>query len=103
MAQTIDYKNFKLNRLKDPEYAKGYLNAALSEYFQDKNNKAFLIALKDIVTAQQNMTKLAKNSSKSRQSLYKSLSQHGNPTFHTLTEVMTSLGYKLSVELDQNK
>lgn len=97
MVKAVSHKSFKLNRLKDPDYAQGYLNAALGEYFVDKNNKAFLVALKDVAAAQQNMTELSKTTNKNRQSLYKSLSERGNPTFETLTVVLKSLGFKLVI------
>lgn len=103
MTKTTDHKKLKLKRLKDPDYARGYLDEALSEYFVDRNNRAFLSALKDVADAQQNMTMLAKTTHKSRQSLYKSLSVSGNPTLNTLVEVMSNLGYKLSIETYEKK
>jgi len=41
------------------------------------------------------MTKVAEYVDCGRESLYKSLSRNGNPTFDTILKVMLSLGYEL--------
>ena len=97
MSNSVAYGELKQQRLKDPEYAEGYLEAALGMYYEDRDNKAFLSALRDIAIAQQGMSTLAKNIGKNRQSLYKALSPAGNPTFETLSEVLSSLGYKFDI------
>lgn len=97
MVQAIKHRNFKRERLKDPTYATGYLNVALEDYFHDQDDKAFLVALRDVASAQQSMTNLSQLTKKSRQSLYKSLSEKGNPTFETLTLILKSLGLRLVV------
>jgi probable addiction module antidote protein len=43
------------------------------------------------------MTKVAKDAGIQRESLYRALSDHGNPTLDTLTGVLSALGLKLSV------
>lgn len=98
MKNSIDYSKWKLDRLKNYEYAKGYLQVALDDYYKDQDDKAFLSAIKDVVTAQKGMTDLAKETGINRQSLYKSFSEKGNPTFSTLTNVLEKIGYKISIE-----
>jgi probable addiction module antidote protein len=43
------------------------------------------------------MAKLAENLGLNRESLYKSLSREGNPSFMTIAKVLDSLGYKLQI------
>lgn len=97
MPKSLDYKKFKIERLKDPEYARGYLQMALQEYYKDKDSKSFLTALKDITLAKQGMSKLSEGTGKNRQSLYKALSAKGNPTLDTLNEVLVYLGYRFEI------
>ena len=54
----------------------------------------FLEAVKDVAQAHQ-MTKVARDSGVSRESLYRSLSADGNPTLDTLVSVLKVLGLKL--------
>jgi probable addiction module antidote protein len=43
------------------------------------------------------MAKLAESLGLNRESLYKSLSREGNPSFMTIAKVLDSLGYKLHI------
>ncbi|MDO5561858.1 MAG: putative addiction module antidote protein [bacterium] len=44
----------------------------------------------------QSMLKISKKTGLARENLYNSLSYSGNPTLHTVTQVMSVLGYRLS-------
>jgi len=93
-------KNYKADlnrRLRDPEYAAEYLAQVLAE----KDNAAFLIALKDVVEASGGVGGLAGRVRLKRPSLYKILSQKGNPTLATLQEILKPLGLRVSVALDE--
>jgi probable addiction module antidote protein len=93
-------KNYKADlnqRLRDSEYAAEYLAQALAE----KDNAAFLIALKDVVEASGGVGGLAGRVGLKRPSLYKILSQKGNPTLATLQEILKPLGLRISVALDE--
>jgi probable addiction module antidote protein len=92
-----DYKADLLKRLRDPEYAAEYLAQVLAE----KDNAAFLIALKDVVEAGGGMGNLARRVGLKRPSLYKILSKNGNPTLETLQEILGPLGLRVSVTLDK--
>ena len=87
------YRDDLLKRLRDPEYAADYLANVLAE----KDNAAFLIALKDVVEAGGGVGELAGRVGLKRPSLYKILSKHGNPTLETLQEILKPLGLRLSV------
>jgi probable addiction module antidote protein len=94
MSKTTSYRQSLLNALQDPVEASAYLNAAL-----DDSPKAFLKALKNVAQARQ-MTRVAKDAGIQRETLYRSFSGQGNPTFETLSSVLEALGMKLSIVLD---
>jgi len=82
------------DELKTEEDMLLYLEAALEE-----NDAQFLmVALGDIARAK-GMTNVARDTGLGRESLYKSLSADGNPSFATVQKVIASLGMKLSVSL----
>lgn len=91
------YKTDLKKRLGVPEYAAEYLAQVLA----DKDNAAFLIALKDVVEAGGGMGRLAGRVGLKRPSLYKILSRKGNPTLETLQEILEPLGLRVSVALDK--
>ena len=92
--RTDDYRTSLLKRLRDPDYAVGYLTNVLAEESQE----AFLIALKDVIDArQENISTLSEQSGITRQALYQALSEAGNPRLSTLSQVLGSLGLQLSI------
>ncbi len=79
--------------LRTPEEMAAYLEACIEEADGDV---AFIAkALGDIARAQ-GMTKVAKDSGLSRESLYKALSGDRSPSFDTILKVVSALGLKLS-------
>lgn len=70
-----------------------YMNAA----FEEGDPALISAALGDIAKAR-GMTMIAKRAGLSRESLYKALSQDGNPEFATVMKVMKALGIQLSAE-----
>lgn len=89
--KTSSYRQSLLNALLDPAEASAYLNAAL-----DDSPGAFLKALKNVAQARP-MTEVARDSGIQRETLYRSFSEQGNPTFETLSSVLGALGMKLSI------
>ena len=98
MRNYRDFKDYHIEKLRDPEEARLYLDIALEEYEEDGNTKAFLIALRDVAEAQGGVTKLAEQTNLNRPNLYKVLSEEGNPRLKTLGTVLHKLGFRLSVE-----
>jgi len=96
MRKSINYKEYLLDTLKDPEEAAGYLNAVL----ETGDTHGFLVALKNVVDAQGGMKRLASKTKKSRTSLYKMVSEHGNPYLITTHEVLAAMGMHLTVKSD---
>lgn len=81
-------------RLKDRGHAVSYVNAAL----ENDSIEGFLIALKDVVDANQGMAGLAEFTSLNRENLYRALSEAGNPRLDTLAAVLSAMGMRLKVE-----
>jgi len=98
MRNYRDFKDYHIERLRDPEEARLYLDIALEEYEEDGDTEAFLIALRDVAEAQGGITKLAEQTNLNRPNLYKVLSEEGNPRLKTLGTVLHELGFRLSVE-----
>jgi probable addiction module antidote protein len=95
---TTSYRDDLVKRLRaEPEYAVGYLNAALEE-----GHEAFLVALKDVVDARLGMTGLSEQAELSREALYRALSEEGNPRLTTLERILAALGLHLAVVSDSS-
>ena len=57
---TIPFKDFLLKDLAEPEFAKGYLETALQDFYVDGNLEVMLLVIKNIAQAQggtENLTK----------------------------------------------
>lgn len=98
MAKTQrSYREDLLERLKDPDYAAGYLEAVLEE---DSSPEAFLLALRDVAEAK-GMTQLARETNLKRESLYTMLSERGNPVLNSLYAILDALDMRLSIARKQ--
>jgi len=89
--KTSSYRDSLLEALADPVEASAYLDAAMED-----SQEAFLKALKNVAQAH-TMTKVAKGAGVQRETLYRTLSEQGNPTLETLSAVLGVLGMRLSV------
>jgi len=69
-----------------------YLDAALEE-----NDTALLLAVIGDIARSKGMARIAKDLNLARESLYRSLSQDGNPSFNTIVNVLDNLGLQLSI------
>lgn len=75
---SVPYEEGLLERLKDPKYASGYLNAILEEGGEDVQ-EVLLVGLRHIAQAF-GFADIAKKLGRGRNSLYKAFSEKGNPT-----------------------
>lgn len=82
-------------QLRTPEEMAAYLDAWLEEAPDDAAGIAR--ALGDIARAK-GMSQVARDAGLSRESLYKALSENGNPSFATVLKVAKALGVKLHAE-----
>lgn len=80
------------DQLRTPEERAAYLDAWLTEAPDDVAGIAR--ALGDIARAK-GMAQVAKETGLSRESLYKALSENGNPSFATILKVTKALGVRL--------
>jgi probable addiction module antidote protein len=92
--RTRDYREGLLNDLKDATAAAHYLNAALED-----SDEMFLVALRDVAEARQ-MAKVAERAQLSRESIYRMLTETGNPRYSSLLGILKALGLKLEVAAD---
>lgn len=82
-------------QLRTPEEMAAYLDAWLDEAPDDASGIAR--ALGDIARAK-GMSQVARDAGLSRESLYKALSENGNPSFATVLKVARALGVRLHAE-----
>ena len=66
----------------------------LEDIFKTGDPELIITAIGDIARAR-GMSKIACDTDRGRESLYKSLSQCGNPSFETIMKVLSSLGFGL--------
>jgi probable addiction module antidote protein len=89
--RTRPYHEWQLEKLTDPQIAAAFLNEALKEA-----PEVFLSALGKVAQANR-MSKVAKETGLQRETLYRSLSEKGNPTLDTLTGVLAALNLKMEI------
>ena len=82
-------------QLRTPEEMAAYLDAWLAEAPDDVAGIARAIG--DVARAK-GMSQVAREAGLSRESLYRALSEEGNPSFATILKVTRALGVRLHVE-----
>lgn len=82
----------------DPEQADAYLKVALEEFDRDRDVEQLMVALRNLTEAQGGVPALARRVKMGKTSLYKALSEKGNPTLSTIGTILHGLGYWLAVE-----
>ncbi|HEY9120174.1 MAG TPA: addiction module antidote protein [Marinobacter sp.] len=82
-----------VNYLVSPDDIAEYLNAAI----EDGNEQLMLAVMRDVVRAMMGMSELAQRTGLSREALYNTLSENGNPRLSSLVEILHALGLELSV------
>ena len=89
-----DYHEHLIKRLRDPELQAAYLNAA----FEDGDRKMLLKALRNVAEASGGMRRLAVRAKLSRENLYRTLSDKGNPELSSLERIIGALGLVMRFE-----
>src|SRR6202790_3460628 len=89
MPRSRPYKTGLNERLKDPEHVAAYLNAAAKE-----SQEVFMLALRDVAEAHK-ISKVAVAAGVNRETLYRTLSARGNPTFATLESILDAVGVEI--------
>lgn len=94
-----NFEDHLSERLREPEYAMAYVEAALEE----GGIEDFLYAVREVAMAQDGgMQRVAAQSKRGRESLYKSLSKQGNPRIRTLDSILHSIGMRIAVTRDES-
>ena len=99
MKKSKNYREWLLEKLRDHNEAVAYLNAALEESLKgdEESQYLFLIALRNVAEAQGGIGALAKKAHVGRESLYKALSENGNPKWCTLVSLVVAMGLNLKL------
>jgi probable addiction module antidote protein len=69
--------------------------------FEEDDPELFLLALRNVAEAQGGVASLAKNTRLNRESLYRMLSERGNPEFRSLDDLLHVLGFRLAVAVNR--
>ncbi|WP_232364023.1 addiction module antidote protein [Desulforapulum autotrophicum] len=97
MMATANYREGLMERLQNPEYATEYLNEALREGSQE----VFMLALRDVAKAK-GISYIANEANLNRETMYRMLSEKGNPNLSSLNKILGSLGLTLSIEAKES-
>ena len=88
----VSYQGYLIQSLKDPEEAAAYVEAVL----ELDDPAALLVALRQVAKAH-GMAEVARRADMGEKSLFRALSENGNPTISTLHKVLHAVGLRLSV------
>jgi len=80
------------NDLRDPEFVAIYLEECLAA-----DMSSFRVGLREVVRANGGMSQLAEKTGLSRESLYRTLSEQGNPEFRTIQLILAALGLRIAI------
>lgn len=90
--RNVSYQDYLLESLKDPQEAAAYMDAAL----ELEDPAALLLALRQVAKAH-GMAEVARRADVGEKTLFRALSENGNPTVATLHKVLHAVGLRLSV------
>lgn len=96
---TKNYDELLSTQLRDPEIAAEYLSAAI----EDGATNEFLLALRNVAEAHGGIGVLSDITHLNRQSMYKMLSEEGNPTLTNLISVLRAIGINVTFTSSENK
>jgi len=86
------YEDNLMQSLLNPKEAAAYIDAVME--LEDKS--ALLLAIRQVAKAH-GMAEVARNAALGEKTLFKSLSDDGNPTLETMNKILHSVGLRLSV------
>lgn len=97
---TVSYKNYKLKKLKNHEYALAYFQQALSEYQKDWCTEAFLLSIADLAQSKGKggIGKTAQAVGFTRQRAWRVFKKRSLPQIEFFFKFINALGYTLKVE-----
>ncbi|MFN3979660.1 MAG: DNA-binding protein [Caldilinea sp.] len=86
------YDDFLQNELRDPELAAAYLSAAA----EDGSIEQLMLALRAVAEAHGGIGAVAESAHLNRQTMYRTLSNDGNPTIATLLSILQVMGLNVA-------
>ena len=86
------------DKLQNPEFAKQYLNTVFELYEEDGELAPLLLSIKRVARAHE-IKSLSEQMGIKRESLSRSLSENGNPSFQRVADVLKAMGLRLTVEV----
>lgn len=93
LPPSIPHEPWLVERLKNPQMAAAYLEAAI----EDGDQGALMMALRHVAQAQGGVAEIARRSHLSREATYRMLSKDGNPELRSFTALLAGAGLRLSV------
>lgn len=88
---TVPFKDYLLKDLTRPEFAKGYLEAALQDFDKDGNIELLLLCMKDIAEAQGGIEELVTWTNLSPQTLTYLLNTEHPPQLDKMLDILSRL------------
>jgi probable addiction module antidote protein len=88
----VSYDDYLTASLTDPTEAAAYLDAIM----ELADHTALLLALRQVAKAH-GMAEIARRAEVGDKTLFKALSENGNPTLDTVNKVLHAMGLRLSV------
>lgn len=79
---------------RDPQFAADYLNSVL----EDGEQEEVMLALRRMATAFGGVSAIAEATELNATTLYRTLSQRGNPELRSLTAILKAMGLRISVK-----
>ena len=98
MEKFTTWHDFLIEKLTNPEKALGYLQVSLEEYLIDGDTPFFLKGVRNVVEAQGGIPKVAKHAGISPDALSKFLFSEGPLHLGTLSTILKTFGWQLSIE-----
>ena len=88
---TTPFRDYLLKDLAQPEFAKGYLEAALQDFDEDGNIETLLLSMKDIAEAQGGIERLLNWTNLSPQNLTYLLNTEHTPQLDKVLDILSKL------------
>lgn len=93
----MNYNEAVIEKLRnEPQYTEDYFREAIFGLDDECGERDFLIAIRHIIEAKGGMRNVAQITGLSRENLYRAFSENGNPTLHTIKQIIHALGLKFS-------
>jgi probable addiction module antidote protein len=93
MRQNILHRDPTKGALNTPKLASKHISMAI----HNGSRKPFLLAIRDVVDANGGISRIARKTKLTPKSLYKMLSNDGNPEIESLWRILRAMGLKFCV------